>query len=128
MVALALIIGSFTAGAFSALKAATPFVVPFYLDPTLSHFERSILGTDARRITHASLGRATPFFDRVYLLWLPVMLIAFNLILLSKPSAFKTRSLIAYSLVWPVVGTFGAYLGSSAGRFSTTPRSAETRA
>jgi len=43
------------------------------------------------------------------------MLIAFNLVLLSKPSQLKTRSLIAYVLMWPLVGTLGSYLMSSAG-------------
>jgi hypothetical protein len=36
-------------------------------------------------------------------------------VLLSKPSELKTRSLIAYLLMWPAVGTLGSYLFSSAG-------------
>ena len=104
-----------TAGAFSSLKAAIPLAVPFYLDGPLSGFERALFGTDAWRISHAILGWATPLIDRFYLSWLPVMLIAFNLVLLSRPSALKTRSLIAYLLMWPAVGTLGSYLLSSAG-------------
>jgi len=114
-VAAALVLGSITAGAFSGLKTAIPFVVPFYLDPTLSGFESRIFGTDPWRITHAILGWATPVIDRFYLSWLPVMLVAFNLVLLSKPSAFKTRALLAYVLIWPIVGTLGSYILSSAG-------------
>jgi hypothetical protein len=112
---LAMLLGSITAGAFSTLKAAIPLAVPFYLDPALGGFERAIFGTDPWRITHALLGWATPFIDRFYLSWLPVMLIAFNLVLLSKPSALKSRSLISYVLIWPVVGSLGSYLLSSAG-------------
>ena len=114
-IVLATLLGSITAGAFSALKAAIPLVVPFYLDPALGGFERAIFGTDPWRISHAMLGWATPFIDRFYLSWLPVMLVAFNLVLLSKPSSLKTRSLIAYVVMWPAVGTIGSYLLSSAG-------------
>ena len=114
-VVLATAIAPVTAGAFSSLKAAIPFVVPFYLDGPLAGFERAIFGTDAWRITHWLLGWATPLIDRFYLSWLPVMLVAFNLVLLSRPSPLKTRSLVAYLLMWPAVGTLGSYLMSSAG-------------
>jgi hypothetical protein len=114
-IVLAMVLGSITAGAFSTLKAAIPLAVPFYLDPALGDFERGIFGTDPWRISHELLGWATQVIDRFYLSWLPVMLIAFNLVLLSKPSALKSRSLVAYVLIWPVVGTLGSYLLSSAG-------------
>lgn len=114
-IVLAVLLGSIIAGAFSTLKAAIPLAVPFYLDPGLTSFERAIFGIDAWRISHSLLGWATPFIDRFYLSWLPVMLIAFNLVLLSRPSALKTRSLITYVLLWPLVGTLGGYLLSSAG-------------
>lgn len=111
----AVVLGAISAGAFSALKAAVPMAVPFYLDPALAGFERALFGTDPWRISHSLLGWATPLIDRFYLSWLPVMLIAFNLMLLSRPSQQKTRSLIAYVLIWPAVGTLGSYLMSSAG-------------
>jgi len=112
---LAVFLGSITAGAFSTLKDAIPLAVPFYLDSGLTNFERAIFGTDPWRISHDLLGWATPVIDRFYLSWLPVMLIAFNLVLLSKPSALKSRSLIAYILIWPIVGTLGSYSLASAG-------------
>jgi hypothetical protein len=114
-IVLAMLLGSITAGAFSTLKAAIPLAVPFYLDPALAGFDRAIFGTDPWRLSHALLGWATPFIDGLYLSWLPVMLIAFNLLLLLKPSALKSRALIAYVLIWPVVGTLGSFLLSSAG-------------
>lgn len=118
-VAMALLLGSLAAGAFSAMKAALPLAVPFYLDGPLTRLERTIFGTDPWRISHALLGWATPLIDRFYLSWLPVMLIAFNLVLLSRPAPRKTRSLIAYVLMWPAVGTLGSYLFSSAGPIFT---------
>ena len=114
-VAAAVVLAPITASAFSAAKTALPFAVPFYFDAPLAGAERAFFGQDPWRISHALLGWATPVIDRMYLTWLPVMLIAFNVVLLSKPSAFKTRSLIAYLVMWPAVGTLGSYLFSSAG-------------
>ena len=114
-VVIATLLASVMAGAFSCLKAAIPLVVPFYLDGPIAGLERAFFGTDPWRISHAVLGWATPMIDTFYLSWLPVMLIAFNLVLLSRPSAIKTRSLVAYLLIWPLVGTLGSYLMSSAG-------------
>lgn len=114
-VAIATVLAPITAGAFSAMKAAIPLVVPFYLDGPLTGFEQTIFGTDAWRISHALLWWATPLIDTFYLSWLPVMLLAFNFVLLSRPSPVKTRAMIAYLLMWPVVGTVGSYLLSSAG-------------
>ena len=114
-VAGALVLGAITAGAFSAMKGAIPVAVPFYLDPALADLDRMAFGTDPWRLTHALLGWATPAIDEFYLTWLLVMLLSFNLVLLTKPSAFKTQSLIAYVLMWPLVGTLGSYACSSAG-------------
>jgi hypothetical protein len=114
-VVMASVLAPITAGAFSAMKAAIPLVVPFYLDGPLTDFERTIFGTDAWRISHSLLGWATPLIDTFYLSWLPVILLAFNFVLLSRPSPTKTRSMIAYLLMWPVVGTVGSYILSSAG-------------
>jgi hypothetical protein len=66
-------------------------------------------------MTHQLFGWATTFIDSLYLSWLPVMLVSFNLVVLSKPSQLKSQSLIAYLLIWPVLGTGGSYLLSSAG-------------
>jgi hypothetical protein len=114
-VVVATVLGPITAGAFTSLKAAIPLAVPFYMDAPIAGFERGLFGTDPWRISHALLGWATPFIDSFYLSWLPVMLLAFNFVLLSRPSPRKNRLMIAYVLMWPAVGTLGAYLLSSAG-------------
>ncbi len=114
-VAAAVALAPVLAGAFSALKSAIPFAVPFYLDPPLASLDRLIFGTDPWRLTHAAFGWATPVIDRFYTVWLVVMLVAFNLVLLSRPSPQKARALIAYVLMWPAVGTIGSYALSSAG-------------
>jgi hypothetical protein len=111
----AMVLAPITASAFTAAKSALPSAVPFYLDGPLAGFERALFGVDPWRISHSVLGWATPAIDRAYLTWLPVMLVAFNIVLLSKPSELKTRSLITYLLMWPAVGTLGSYLFSSAG-------------
>jgi hypothetical protein len=43
------------------------------------------------------------------------MLFSFYLVLLSRPSREKSQSLVAYLLMWPLVGTIGGYALSSAG-------------
>ena len=120
-VVIAILLASITAGAFSALKAALPLAVPFYLDVPLATFERVIFRVDPWRIMHAHFAWATPLIDRFYLSWLPVMLVSFNLVLLSRPSGAKTRSLLAYVVMWPLVGTLGSYLLSSAGPIFEEP-------
>jgi hypothetical protein len=114
-IAAAMILGPIAAGAFSTMKGAIPVAVPFYLDPALANLDRAVFGTDPWRLTHAAFGWATPAIDRFYLSWLLVMLVSFYLVLLSKPSPFKSQSLIAYLLMWPLVGTIGGYALSSAG-------------
>lgn len=109
------------AGAFSAMKSAIPFAIPFYLDPALASLDRLVFGTDPWRLTHAAFGWATPLIDRFYVTWLLVMLLSFNLVLLSKPSPLKTRALISYVLMWPIVGTLGSYALSSAGPIYLDP-------
>jgi hypothetical protein len=114
-VGAAMLLGGVTAGAFSTMKGAIPVAVPFYLDPALTRIDRLLFGTDPWRLTHAYFGWATPFIDRFYLSWLLVMLLGFYLVLLSRPSQRKTQSLLAYLLMWPLVGTMGGYALSSAG-------------
>jgi hypothetical protein len=114
-VVVAMLLGGVTAGAFSTMKGAIPVAVPFYLDPALTRFDRLLFGTDPWRLTHAAFGWATPVIDRFYLSWLLVMLVGFYLVLLSRPSERKTQSLVAYLLMWPLVGTIGGYAFSSAG-------------
>jgi hypothetical protein len=114
-VGAAMLLGPVTAGAFSAMKGAIAVAVPFYLDPPLARLDRALFGTDPWRLTHALFGWATPAIDMFYLSWLLVMLLGFYLVLLSRPSPRKTQSLVAYLLMWPLVGTIGGYALSSAG-------------
>ncbi len=100
---------------FSAFKVALPHNVPFYLDPFFTDLERSLFGTDPWRLSHAAFGWATPAIDRFYLLWLPTLIVAFYAVILARPSALKTRALVSYVLMWPLLGILGAYLLSSAG-------------
>lgn len=104
-----------SSSSFSALKVAMPVVAPFRLDPALTDLERWMFGTDPWRASHAWFGWATPLIDRIYLLWLPTMIIALYAVLLSRPSALKTRAIVTYALAWPLLGTIGAYMLSSAG-------------
>ena len=49
------------------------------------------------------------------MLWVPALLAAYLAILLSPPSALKTRAIISFGLIWLLLGLFGAYTCSSVG-------------
>ena len=106
---------AFSAAAFSALKTALPSVIPFWLDPPLASLEERLLGSPPWMLSHRYLGWATPAIDLVYASWLPVQTAAFYAIVACRPSAWKTKALVTYSVAWLLIGIGGAYLFSSAG-------------
>lgn len=107
-----LVLGS---AAFSALKAAIPKEIPFWLDPALADAELWMFGIDPWRISHALLGWATPAIDQLYATFVPVHAVSVLAVLTARPSSLKTRALIALALSWLLVGIAGAYSLSSAG-------------
>ena len=107
-----LVLGS---AAFSALKAAIPKEIPFWLDQPLAAAEQSLFGADPWQLSHAVLGWATPAIDQLYATFVPVHAIAVLAVLTAAPSERKTQALITLALSWLLVGIAGAYLLSSAG-------------
>lgn len=100
---------------FTSLKIAIPSLNPFWFDPQLAGLERGVLGADAWRISHRLLGWATPAIDVFYVLWWPIQSITLAVVLFSQPSERKTRALIAYALMWLVLGVGVAMALSSVG-------------
>jgi hypothetical protein len=99
-------------GALTWLKEMLPAVVPFWADSPLAELDRIILGTDAWRLVPEVLVHP---LDVIYVTWAPITAIAINLILCLKPSAVKTRAILAYFLIVGLMGVCGQYLLSSAG-------------
>lgn len=113
------VIGTVLAGVagslFLPLKFAIPAQIPFWLDVPLAEAERLAFGTDPWVLLNSLLGWAIMPMDRVYGLWLPTQLIVFFTVLIQPPSPQKSRCLIAYSLIWLLLGVCAALLLSSAG-------------
>jgi hypothetical protein len=100
--------------AFTSLKVAIPAVFPFWLDLPLARAEGS-LGLAPWQVSHAFLGWATPEIDLIYWSWFMVVPAVLYSVMLSKPSARKSRALVTYALIVLVLGICGAYLFASVG-------------
>lgn len=100
---------------FSALKAAMPKTVPFWLDEPLANAEHALFGVHPWEISHALLGWATPAIEYLYCTFFPAQIIAAIMLLFSRPSAFKSQALVSLFLIWFIIGVGGAYAFSSAG-------------
>lgn len=103
------------ASAFLPLKYAIPSEVPFWLDHPLAAMDRAIFGGDSWLLFDRLLGWAARPMDWLYGCWLPTQLLVMFLVMLSRPSPMKSRSLIAYGLAWFLLGAVAAVLLSSAG-------------
>ena len=112
VLAVALIAAS--SAAFSSLKGAIPFAVPFWLDPHLAKTE-TIFGVQPWQASHALLGWATPAIDMLYVTFIPVHVVALCWLLLAKPSVNRAQALVALSLAWLVLGVVAAFVLSSVG-------------
>jgi hypothetical protein len=103
------------AAAFLPLKYAIPHEIPFWLDRPAALAERSLFGTDPWLLLDQIFGWWTVPMDWLYAAWLPTQLLFLFLLMLAAPSPMKSRALIAYPLIWFVLGAVGAVLLSSAG-------------
>ncbi|MBR0551095.1 phosphatase PAP2 family protein [Stakelama marina] len=104
----------------SAFTSFKQWILPgagFDMDSTFADIGRLIfLGRDGWQVTHLLLPWpiATKVFDVAYLIWF-VPMILFVLLSGFLPLRIRTRYLIAFTLVWIVLGTVIAYLLPSAG-------------
>jgi hypothetical protein len=100
---------------FLPLKTAIPKEIPFWLDQPLMIAERRLFGVDPWLPLDRWMGWTAVPIDHLYALWLPVQGLVLFLVLLEPPSRAKSRTLIAYSLAWFVLGVAAAAIFSSAG-------------
>jgi hypothetical protein len=101
---------SFGSASFSALKGGIPHAIPFWLDLPLARIELPIW-----HVLYKLLGWSVPFFDHLYGTFILTQAFAVFGLLVSKPSALKSRAMVSLCLSWVVLGIAGAYLLSSAG-------------
>lgn len=107
------------ARAFSLMKALIPLAQPFYLDTSLSAWDRALhFGYDPWTLLHPLFGYPVVTFaiDKIYALWFFVMYFAILLqIVATRDRVMRMRFLLASVLAWTLVGGVGATLLSSAG-------------
>lgn len=104
---------------FSSMKSVIPMINPFYLDEFLMKADQFIhFGFHPWQITHYLFGSAffTTLLDLCYNLWFVVMYI-FTIWTILNVRRHKTRMryLIAFLLIWTILGLIAAGTLSSAG-------------
>lgn len=113
--ALGTVLVALAASAFLPLKYAIPAQIPFWLDRPAALAERRWFGADPWLLLDRTLGWAARPMDWLYGSWLPVQVTILFLVILSRPSAAKSRALVAYAMAWFLLGVVAATLLSSAG-------------
>lgn len=98
--------------AFTRIKEILPLAGGFWADPLLASVDRTLIGTDPWKPMHR-LDIGTPL-DWIYMTWLFATFAAFWAILATKPSPWKSRSLISYFLLF-ALGAVAQYLLPSGG-------------
>lgn len=102
--------------AYRAIKVSIPSINEYWADPLFTRWDRAIFGTDPWRLTHEILSPiASQFIDMIYLIWLPVMLLAFGFAAFAKDPAFRVRAALSYFLVWILLGNILAIVFASVG-------------
>lgn len=101
--------------AVTALKARITTAVPFYADPALASIDRMIFGEDSWLWANAWFGWAHVPVVAAYESWMLGQLAAYMALMFAAPSRLKSQSLLAFVLMWLILGLLLAYLLSSAG-------------
>jgi hypothetical protein len=108
-------IAAFGISAFSILKAQIPVFVPYYADHALADFDLWLFGRDAWRWSAQHFGTLLSPISAIYGAWLMTQFIAFSAVLISKPTPLKSQAIIAYGLMWLLIGIILACGCSSVG-------------
>jgi hypothetical protein len=99
-------------GALTWLKNMLPAVIPYWADPLLASFDRTILGVDAWRIIPGLMTRP---LDVIYATWMPVQTFSLIFMLCLRPSTTKAQAMLGWFLTVGLMGVCGQYFLSSAG-------------
>ncbi|HUR94511.1 MAG TPA: phosphatase PAP2 family protein [Gemmatimonadales bacterium] len=102
---------------FAIWKASIPYLSPWHWDVTLVGIERALHGGQVPQdLTRRWLGRdATIFLDRLYYLWFRLLALFVVWQSFRRPSASRTRTLLAMVLAYVLLGNLAAVLLSSGG-------------
>lgn len=102
--------------AFSSDKSAIPLIVPFHWDPLFSSVDRWIMGgVDPWRYVQALGPWATFLIDKAYNAWAVLAYAFIFIVVCSERSAFRSRVLMSFLMIWSLIGNLAATIFSSAG-------------
>ena len=103
------------ANSVGVFKSSIPNIMPFYADPLFTSLDRMIFGTDPWRITHSLMPGTTFFFDRLYVTWFIGLYGSIVVLAFSTDAKKQFTGLLAFTLIWIVLGQICATLMSSVG-------------
>jgi hypothetical protein len=96
---------------FSWVKSELDYAAPFWADRLWADMDRAIFGIDPYIPLRAALGSGLYFLDYVYSLWYPATVLSLTGVFLRRDA----RAIVAYFLLWGVLGLVLQSVGSSAG-------------
>jgi hypothetical protein len=103
---------------FTSIKSSINSVIPFYADPFLANADRLLMGTDAWRFLQPLIGFPAITFALgfIYNLWFIVTIATLFWVTFSiRDLRLRTQYLVAFVLVWAILGNAIALLFSSVG-------------
>lgn len=104
-----------SANALAVFKVNIPHLIPFYADAGFAALDRAIFQIDPWRLTH-SLGEwFTLFCDRIYVTWFVGVYGSVVVLAFAKDARKQFIGLMAFTLIWLILGQVCATLLSSAG-------------
>jgi hypothetical protein len=103
---------------FTSVKLSINKIIPFYADPLLANADRILMGNDAWRMLQPLVGLPAITFalSFIYNLWLIVTIATLFWVTFSVGDLrLRRQYLVAFVLVWAILGNLIAILVSSAG-------------
>lgn len=103
---------------YGMLKMLMPRFAPFQYDALFARIDAALFfGHQPWELTHALFGgiAATRAIDVAYTAWVFLLSVAIVWFALAAPRMERARFFLSFTAIWILLGTVGAYLGSSAG-------------
>jgi hypothetical protein len=97
------------------LKSMLPLAVPFWADPYLAAFDKTLFGADPWKLLRPLPEQAETIVDSVYMAWFPIKAYTLMALLALPPQRIKSEALLAYFLTIGLFGVLGQFALSSAG-------------
>lgn len=102
--------------AYRALKVSIPDLNPYWADRLFADLDKLLFGVDPWILSHGLIGPfGTAVLDKLYMIWFPVILLAFAFSVFSGDSKYRLKASTSYFLVWLLLGNVMAIAFASVG-------------